>query len=53
MSEQTVELPRDEPPSSGEWVEFCDQSDLTPEEIEDGESLRELIDPDDDEDNGL
>lgn len=52
MPAELVELPADEPPKDGTWVDFCDSDELSPEEIEAGEALREAIDPDDDEDNG-
>jgi hypothetical protein len=50
-----VYLAADEPPSSGMWVDSHDDvlTRITKQEIEAGELLRELIDPNDDDDNGL
>lgn len=51
MSDPT-ELPADESPKSGEWV---DPEEFVPTEEEEAEGKRlgETIDTDDDEDNGL
>lgn len=52
---ELVYLAADEPPSSGTWVDSHDDvlTRITKQEIEAGELLRELIDPNDDDDNGL
>jgi hypothetical protein len=53
MTEENMELPADEPPKSGEWV---DSEALiaapTQEEMDEGQRLGESIDTDDDEDSG-
>jgi hypothetical protein len=52
--DEKVYLDADEPPRSGTWVDPHDVlGDMTLEEIEAGELLSQLIDPDDDDDNGL
>jgi hypothetical protein len=52
---EVIDLDSDTPPSSGTWLDA--EGDvlalLTEEEAEAGERLHELIDPDDDDDNGL
>jgi hypothetical protein len=55
MSDELVDLPPDKPPRSGSWVDLHDDvlEQITPEEIDAGERLNELIDVDDDDDNGL
>lgn len=53
-SEVEIVCERDDPPSSGEWVDhekFYD--DLTVTEVTAGNHLGRTIDVDDDEDNGL
>jgi hypothetical protein len=51
---EVVYLEPDEPPSSGTWVDSHDVlGNLTQEEIDAGQRLNELIDLDDDDDNGL
>lgn len=49
--EQDLVLPVDEPPKGGEWAE--EHPELTAEEIAEGNRLGQVIDPDDDEDNGI
>ena len=53
--EELVDLAPEEPPNSGEWSDSEDDvlALITPEEVDAGERLHELIDPDDDDDNGL
>lgn len=53
--EELVYLAVDELPSSGVWVDSHDDvlELITQEEIDAGARLGELIDPDDDDDNGL
>jgi hypothetical protein len=52
-SEVEVRLPPEEPPKSGVWVEsHVNATDLDEDEIGRGNALGELIDVDDDEDNG-
>jgi hypothetical protein len=53
--EEPVFLPADEPPRTGEWADSHDDALalITQEEVDVGERLAELIDPDDDDDNGL
>lgn len=52
---EIIDLVPDEQPSSGRWLDVHDDAlgNLTTEEAEAGERLRELIDPDDDDDSGL
>ena len=49
--EENLVLPADETPKNGVWAE--EHPELTPEEIAEGNRLGEVIDPDDDEDNGI
>jgi hypothetical protein len=52
--DEKVYLDADEPPRSGAWVDPHDVlGKMTPEEIDAGERLSQLIDTDDDDDNGL
>jgi hypothetical protein len=49
-----VTTPEDDPPSSGHWADPEEAlHDPTEEELEAAEFLRQVIDPDDDNDNGL
>lgn len=51
--DEVIELPQlDEPPASGAFIEH-DDFEITDEEAEAGKRLGQVIDPDDDEDNGL
>jgi hypothetical protein len=52
---EVVELESDQPPTSGTWLDPHDDvlALITPDDIDAGERLHELIDPDDDDDSGL
>jgi hypothetical protein len=53
-SEVEIVTEADDPPSSGEWVDSEDIiHDPTPEELAAGKLMGELVDPDNDEDNGM
>lgn len=49
-----IVTPVEDPPRSGEWVD-CEQAIFNPtrDELAEGERLGEVIDVDDDHDNGL
>ena len=52
---EVIELDSEQPPSAGAWLDTHDDvlALITPDEVEAGERLHELIDPDDDDDSGL
>lgn len=50
-NDRIMDLPADEPPKSGEFVEHDDLV-LTPEEMQEGRHLGETIDTENDEDGG-
>lgn len=53
-SEIEVVTEPDDPPSSGEWIDSEEMiHNPTEEEVSEGRRLGEVIDIDDDEDNGL